>query len=281
MWPVRDSNGHCRCDVGDCRRQIAMWLAVVGLAGVPLIGLIDKAGIVITRTVDGWQRHWSAASMVKMVGSSPARFSSELNWSLIIGVTTATLAMLMAIPIAWCARTSGLAARLITGGLVFALIVPGPVVGIAIVALMSSVDWPSVAFLVRSHDLRAGPCAARQSRAGCRARALARVPDDSQRNPASRRGRRRQFHCNATRELSCRRVEHHWQWRGWRDWSFHSAIWPPASSWCRPALQRSRSAYSDSSTTASTIRSAGVSLLLVLGFIAIGGLVLSLAKKLK
>jgi iron(III) transport system permease protein len=123
------------------------WSSLVVLVGVPLVGLVHKTGIVVTRTETGWQRDWSAASALTMVAESPQRFQRELGWSLLIAAVAATLAAGAGLLLAWQARRGGgrrFAAMAVAS---FALVVPGPLVGISLIQLFHLGDWSAMYYL--------------------------------------------------------------------------------------------------------------------------------------
>lgn len=122
------------------------WIVLAGLIAVPLAGLIHKAGIVVTPTNAGWSRTWSAKSAIAMVSSSPGRFSREIEWSLLIGVVTATIATFVALLLAIASRKS-LGRWITLSTLCFALVIPGPLIGVALIQLFHLFDSQLIAFL--------------------------------------------------------------------------------------------------------------------------------------
>ncbi len=106
---------------------VFLGLLVMCLVIVPVLGLIRKAGLVVTRLDDGWSRGWELRKAVEMVWSSPVDFHRELLWSGILGILVATGGMLLAWAIAWPARRGGKWAAFALGSSALALAVPGPV----------------------------------------------------------------------------------------------------------------------------------------------------------
>ena len=122
------------------------WSVLGVLVAVPLAGLIHKAGIVITPTGTGWSRTWSATDAIAMVCSSPMRFSREIGWSLLIGFVTATAATLAALILASFSNSQ--IGRWSTFAIIcFALVIPGPLIGIGIIQLFHVFDWRILAYL--------------------------------------------------------------------------------------------------------------------------------------
>jgi iron(III) transport system permease protein len=83
---------------------LAAGLFFVLMAGVPLGSLVYKAGVVVAQTDAGRIRSFSPAKCLEIVCSAPEKFHRELGWSMLIGVLSATAAVLTAIPLAWVAR---------------------------------------------------------------------------------------------------------------------------------------------------------------------------------
>ncbi len=126
------------------------WLALtvlIVLAGVPIEGLVHKAGIVVTRTPDGWQRDWSIVHAAAMVAESPRRCARELQWTLLIGIAAATLAVAVGTMLVWSTQGNRLARLAAIAIAAFALVAPGPLVGMGLIHLFHLGDWPIVRFL--------------------------------------------------------------------------------------------------------------------------------------
>ncbi|MGD0383233.1 MAG: ABC transporter permease subunit, partial [Thermoguttaceae bacterium] len=122
-------------------------------------------------------RSFSPAKCLEIICSAPGNFRRELGWSMLIGVLSATAAVLTAIPLAWLARkrnsqsaangrgvlhgaTNG---RGFTFNLQFAvcnlqfaiiisiiavlLVLPGPILGIVIIKLLNRPELPGLTWL--------------------------------------------------------------------------------------------------------------------------------------
>ena len=123
-------------------------IAAVGLlAGIPIGNLIAKAGTIVTRGAAGLDRSWSAEQCAAMVLESPLRFSREFFWSSIIGVLAATAAVMIGLGLAWSARRGG--GRAVPAWLVIALTLalPGPLIGLGLIAVFSAADCSWLAWL--------------------------------------------------------------------------------------------------------------------------------------
>jgi ABC-type Fe3+ transport system permease subunit len=170
-------------DLGGWRWPAAAiaWMLVAVLAGIPLVSLFVKTGVLVESGPAGLERTWSPAKVVQTTLSMfvlwngalrPGRVLVELGWSLLVSGLAATLAVTLAAPAAWAARRGGwpaLIAGALAGGL---LAVPGPAIGIALVWLFNSppafalydatrFDWysQSIAAPVAAQTLRALPWA--------------------------------------------------------------------------------------------------------------------------
>jgi iron(III) transport system permease protein len=137
-------------ELGPWRWPLALVVhgAVAALAGLPLASLAYKAGLSVTRVGEAWQRDWSPLKAARAaLWDAPWRFASEIGWSLLVAALASAGAVALAIVLAWSARRGGwraLPAALVTA---LALALPGPLVGLAIVSLSSSVIWPPLVWL--------------------------------------------------------------------------------------------------------------------------------------
>ncbi|HEV2968942.1 MAG TPA: ABC transporter permease subunit [Pirellulales bacterium] len=121
----------------------------LGTVGVPLVSLIYKAGVTLTPAGNEISRGWSLVKCAESVAASPVRYDRELSWSLVIAVVAACSAMAVALPLGWLARRGpwgGLPALILA---VAALSVPGPLIGMALIAVF---NWPSLPALNVLYD---------------------------------------------------------------------------------------------------------------------------------
>jgi len=126
---------------------VLLVLAMLLLVGVPLAGLLHKAGTRVA-IVDGhWVRSWSVLEFLKTTAGSFVRFRREFGWSLGIGSLAALAAVAAGIGLAWFARRGGV--RTLPALLIAAvcLAMPKPVVGLAIILLLSCPSVPLAAWL--------------------------------------------------------------------------------------------------------------------------------------
>ncbi len=117
------------------------------LAGVPLANLAYKAGVVVTQTDAGRLRTWSAAKCLTVVAESPLRYRREFGWSLAIGLVSATAAVVVAAAAAWWSRRDGLRGAAVLLLSAVGLAVPGPLLGLGLIALLNQPGWPILADL--------------------------------------------------------------------------------------------------------------------------------------
>ena len=129
----------------------ALVLGAVAIFGVPMISLIAKAGVTVQQTTAGYQRGWSIAECLKIVAESPERFRWEILSSAGMAAVAASLVLIAALPLGWLARRRdwiGLAAKFLAIALAAAaLAVPGPLVGIGLIAIFNHPGLPPLNFL--------------------------------------------------------------------------------------------------------------------------------------
>lgn len=130
---------------------LAIGAAMLVVAVVPLANLIHQAGIEVELHTDPvlgeqYSRRWSAAKAAEMVLSSPRRFAPEFSWSLQIAALSASLALIVALPLAWWARRGGWRSlpAAATGGLLISL--PGPLIALVVIWLLNR-DSAALVFL--------------------------------------------------------------------------------------------------------------------------------------
>ncbi len=123
-------------------------LAVIGLLViVPSASLVVQAGRIVTRSARGLDRGWSIEQCAAMVFSGPIRFAREFGWTLTIGVCAATAAVAIGLPLAWNARRGGWRALPAWLLIAICLALPGPLVGLGLIAVFNSPTMPWLAML--------------------------------------------------------------------------------------------------------------------------------------
>jgi iron(III) transport system permease protein len=121
--------------------------AIVLIAGAPLGNFFYQAGIRVEQIGDERIRSWSMFKVVQMVAESPARYSREIFWTSAIGLSSATLAVAIAAPLGWLARRGGWRAAPALAVAVAGLAVPGPLIGLGLIALLNREDSPVLVWL--------------------------------------------------------------------------------------------------------------------------------------
>ncbi|HAY80190.1 MAG TPA: hypothetical protein DCY79_10335 [Planctomycetaceae bacterium] len=109
-----------------------VWLGLLVIGGVPLGNLIYKAGVVATMHEGARIRHWSLEKFIEIMAATPGRFGEAFGWTLVIGVSAATLATVLALPLAWFARKRSWAAAPACLIAALLLAIPGPLVGLTV-----------------------------------------------------------------------------------------------------------------------------------------------------
>jgi iron(III) transport system permease protein len=134
--------------------SLGLLIAAAAIFGVPLVSLITKAGETVRHSAEGvFTRGWSVAECLKIIVMSPSRYRWEIGWSSLIAIVAACMVLAAALPIAWLARrrdalghVGKFAAVLIAAA---ALAVPGPLVGIGLIAVF---NHPGLAMLNFLYD---------------------------------------------------------------------------------------------------------------------------------
>ncbi|HVX13706.1 MAG TPA: ABC transporter permease subunit [Pirellulales bacterium] len=139
-----------------CGAAAVLTVAAI-LVLLPLISLAQKAGAQVINTPTGRARTWSAKKCATMVTLNPRidgrgvrfRHQTEIGWSLAIDSCAATAALLIGLPVAWFARRGTWRAWAGLASVVWLWAVPGPIIGLAIIALMNR---PEIPLLIRLYD---------------------------------------------------------------------------------------------------------------------------------
>ena len=116
---------------------LILWGIVILLVGVPLASLCSKAGFVVLHANSERIPSWSLFKCLTEVAQAPLRFSAELRGTLLTAGLAATAALAIALPLAWLARRrrwSSIPATLVAA---VAIAVPGPLVGVGLIALLN------------------------------------------------------------------------------------------------------------------------------------------------
>ncbi len=122
-------------------------LCVALVVALPIGSLAYKAGVEVSQVGAERVRHWSLVKCLAIVATSPARYRHEFGWSLAIGALAASAAVAIAFPLAWLARRGGWRAAPALAMTAVGLSFPGPVVGLATIALMNRPEIPALEWL--------------------------------------------------------------------------------------------------------------------------------------
>ena len=122
-----------------------LWTIVLVLVAVPLTSLVVKAGFYVDQSGARPQPGWSGTEAWEVVLLTPHRFSEEFRWTAIIALPTATLAIAIALALAWPARRGGWHALPAMVVSTICLATPGPLVGAALIAVFD-VPWSDLLF---------------------------------------------------------------------------------------------------------------------------------------
>jgi iron(III) transport system permease protein len=132
---------------------VAAVLALLVL--VPASNLAYQAGRIVRQVEGAWVPGWSGTRCLELLIPWPAtyrfaavwEFRQEFFWTGVTGVTAATLAVLVASPLAWMGRRGGpyaLPAIIVAAAGISTM---GPLVGVALIRLFSLSDQAWVIFL--------------------------------------------------------------------------------------------------------------------------------------
>lgn len=125
------------------------WLAGLGVVaiftvmlGMPLAGLVAKAGIVVEATDGDLARRFEMGQVFVTTAKMARIHWTEFGWSLLIGSLAALAAVAVGLPLAWRARHGGRRAWPALGVVGVFAAMPGPLVGLAIIGLLNRRDLP-------------------------------------------------------------------------------------------------------------------------------------------
>ena len=124
-----------------------LWTGVAVLVGLPLASLVAKAGFVVVQQGDQRSRGWSALKALEVIGRTPRDFGYEFGWTAAIAVAAATLAVVLAVALAWPARRGGRRVLPMLAACVLCLVIPGPLVGVALIGLFNRPSLPPLVWL--------------------------------------------------------------------------------------------------------------------------------------
>ena len=116
---------------------LIVFATLLAAVAVPVVNLCVQGGAIVDETPRGLRRSWSVAQLAGQIVASPWRFGKEFGWTAAIAASAATLAVALALPIAhWAARGRWRSALAIVPA-AFCLALPGPTIGLSIIALLN------------------------------------------------------------------------------------------------------------------------------------------------
>ena len=110
-------------------------LAGTGILLVPVAGLFVKVGHQVNVDGEHVRTHWSLQQAVSTLAAAPSDFASEYRWTIVLSVLTGLTAMVIGWPLAAWARSDPRVRRGADIVSIVAFMIPGPVVGLAVVKL--------------------------------------------------------------------------------------------------------------------------------------------------
>jgi len=139
-------------------------LAILGiLVALPLASLVWKAGAQVVQAEEGHLRSWSAAKAVRMTVSGLSANQREFGCSLLAASAAATVAWLVAVPLAWRARRRGLASAALAPLTLLLWFTPGPTIGILVI---NAFNQPGMPWLLALYDRSLAPVIVAQALRG-------------------------------------------------------------------------------------------------------------------
>lgn len=108
------------------------------LVGIPLFGLLFKAGQDVVLVDDVASIQWSAELLIQRLSQAPTIFAAEYQWTAVIAALTASVCVLIAWPAAFMGRSHRRAERWLDVGSLAMVCVPGPIVGLIVVRMFQS-----------------------------------------------------------------------------------------------------------------------------------------------
>lgn len=134
-----------------------LWSVMFLVAGVPLANLVYKAGVRVDMTETGRVRSWSPVKVIERVAAAPVEYRGQIWQSLKIGGTATTTALLIGAPLAWSMRLARRTPWLRLVMLAVCLMIPGPLLGIAVIRALNQPDSSPLAFLSTFYDSNFAP----------------------------------------------------------------------------------------------------------------------------
>lgn len=135
--------------LGKLRWSLGLTVAAIILfmVGVPLGNLIWKLGIEVQQIGADRVRTWSLAKSLELMSNAPSLFDRELGWTLAMSQVSALASLAIALPLAWMAYHSRIAAGALALLVTLSVAIPGPALAIVLIRFFSQPDSEWLAFL--------------------------------------------------------------------------------------------------------------------------------------
>lgn len=125
-----------------------VWLLVLGLVVVPIASLIVKAGWRAETLADGAAVYgWDVSRLVQTVIEGFTEFGHEFYWSSLIALASTSIAMVIAGLLLWLSSGRRLVRVIVSMVMMLLVSVPGPAVGMLVIALMNRGEPAWVGYL--------------------------------------------------------------------------------------------------------------------------------------
>jgi iron(III) transport system permease protein len=131
-----------------------VWTLMAVLVGLPLASMASKAGFLVDASGETPIRTWSLAKCVTLPGIALWRARDELRWTIVMAAAAATWVLAAAVLLAHACRRRFLRETAILTLAAILWSVPGPVVGLGLVALLNH-NVPPLAWLYDETELPA------------------------------------------------------------------------------------------------------------------------------
>lgn len=149
-WPLRRARLPCALIGGS---------VTLLLVGVPFGALFYKTGVTVNASDIGFVRGWSIFKVALLTLRSPGEYGREMYWSLVIGLTAATAAVLLGALLAWLAvartRSAENRSTLAQPALWVAAIclaLPAPMLGVGLIHLFNGLGADTPNWLAYLYD---------------------------------------------------------------------------------------------------------------------------------
>ena len=216
--------------VAACRLRSLAAAGLLLLVGVPLGNLIYKAGVLVTQTEAGRIREFSIGKCLRIIAESPGHYRREFGWSAASrGDCGERGGRWRRLPLAWPARRGGARALPALAATAVFLAVPGPMIGLGIIAVLNQPDCPMLVKLYDQSILAPVAALAIRGLPLGDVDPVARLRDAARRGARRGGGRRGGADRTARGGSPCPAGFRPSRWPGWWRWPSPWAIWPPAS----------------------------------------------------